>query len=351
MSRASLEGASARAVALSEPCSLVRLTTGEPSRSCHGEGHVRRALFRGQPRRVLPGYGGRHVRTVWSGTGETRLPGLRRAKTAWYKPMVKSCGGQRESEGVVVPVIGVQHNAPGGKGPDFGHAGGEGKREGMAGTARSNHPGGHWPVVAATRLSAGAGESARTPTQAMGCGQAVSGVGVSMPCMTVSTGVTSCGRRGSGCERTGVRPGWIGSPWRAVEEYGVERMLAELAALTSAQGSTARAGAAGGHPEARWRQAAAGHSRRCGTGWPSRRRSWCWSRSSRRTSCRARIGFRPKRSATQAMERLRVGFIEGCQFVVGVRHPRTSSARSTTSGCWSRSGGGCRIGGCSSCCG
>jgi hypothetical protein len=31
--------------------------------------------------RVPPGYGGRHVRTVWAGTGEARLPGLRRAKT------------------------------------------------------------------------------------------------------------------------------------------------------------------------------------------------------------------------------------------------------------------------------
>src|ERR1700756_479782 len=29
-------------------CSLVRFTVGEPSRSCHGEGHVRRALVRGQ---------------------------------------------------------------------------------------------------------------------------------------------------------------------------------------------------------------------------------------------------------------------------------------------------------------
>ena len=61
--------------------------------------------------------------------------------------MVKSGGGQRESEGVVVPVIGVQHNAPGGKGPHFDHAGGEGKREGMAGTARSDHPGGLGPAV------------------------------------------------------------------------------------------------------------------------------------------------------------------------------------------------------------
>src|SRR6266487_4576373 len=31
---------------------------------------------------VLPGYGGRHVRKVWAGTGEARLPGLRQAKTA-----------------------------------------------------------------------------------------------------------------------------------------------------------------------------------------------------------------------------------------------------------------------------
>jgi hypothetical protein len=32
--------------------------------------------------RVLPGYGGRQVCMVWAGTGEARLPGLRRAKTA-----------------------------------------------------------------------------------------------------------------------------------------------------------------------------------------------------------------------------------------------------------------------------
>ena len=32
--------------------------------------------------RVFPGYGWRHVVTVWFGTGETRLPGLCRAKTA-----------------------------------------------------------------------------------------------------------------------------------------------------------------------------------------------------------------------------------------------------------------------------
>jgi RNA-directed DNA polymerase len=62
--------------------------------------------------------------------------------------MVKSGGGQRESEGAVVPLIGVQHNAPGGKGPHFDRAFGEGKRQGMAGAARSNYPGRPQPAVA-----------------------------------------------------------------------------------------------------------------------------------------------------------------------------------------------------------
>ena len=64
------------------------------------------------------------------------------------KPMVKPSGVQRESDGVVVPVIGVQHNAPGGKGPDFGHANQVGKREGMTGGSRSNNPRRSEPVVA-----------------------------------------------------------------------------------------------------------------------------------------------------------------------------------------------------------
>jgi RNA-directed DNA polymerase len=80
----------------------------------------------------------------------------RRGPSAWpasgegqvHKPMVKAPGGQRESEGAVVPLIGVQHNAPGGKGPHFDHAPGEGKRKGMTGSARSSSPGGQQPAVA-----------------------------------------------------------------------------------------------------------------------------------------------------------------------------------------------------------
>jgi RNA-directed DNA polymerase len=55
--------------------------------------------------------------------------------------MVKSSGAQRESDGVVVPLI-AGMNPAGGKGPDFGHAGNGGKRKGMPGTAPDNHPGG-----------------------------------------------------------------------------------------------------------------------------------------------------------------------------------------------------------------
>lgn len=69
------------------------------------------------------------------------------------KPMVKRSGGQRESDGVVVPLrAGGQHNPRSGKGPDFGHASNAGTRKGMAGTARSNSPGRHKPVVDLNRL-------------------------------------------------------------------------------------------------------------------------------------------------------------------------------------------------------
>ena len=65
-----------------------------------------------------------------------------------YKPKAKSSAAQRESEGAVVPnaagqpatTKGVQNNASGGKGPCGGHVGGGGKREGMAGESGPNHP-------------------------------------------------------------------------------------------------------------------------------------------------------------------------------------------------------------------
>ncbi len=73
-------------------------------------------------------------------------PEWRRARS--YKPKAKSRRAQRESEGIVVlngaaraePTKAVWHNAAGGKGPCCGHAERAGKREGMAGKTGPNHP-------------------------------------------------------------------------------------------------------------------------------------------------------------------------------------------------------------------
>jgi hypothetical protein len=63
-----------------------------------------------------------------------------------YKPKVKSSAAQRESEGIVVPSIAATNNAAGGKGPCGGHVGGGGKREGMAGSSGPNHPDRRRPI-------------------------------------------------------------------------------------------------------------------------------------------------------------------------------------------------------------
>ena len=70
-----------------------------------------------------------------------------------YKPKAKSSRAQRESEGIVVlsgavqavPTKAVRHNAAGGKGPCGGHAERAGKREGMAGQTGPNNPAGLEP--------------------------------------------------------------------------------------------------------------------------------------------------------------------------------------------------------------
>ncbi len=70
-----------------------------------------------------------------------------------YKSKTKSSAAQRESEGIVVPTHERQlsgtnvatNNATGGKGPWGGHVDEAGKREGMAGTTGPNNPGGRRP--------------------------------------------------------------------------------------------------------------------------------------------------------------------------------------------------------------
>jgi hypothetical protein len=128
--------------------------------------------------------------------------------------MVKSSGAQRESDGVVV-LAAVRAE---GKGPDFGHAGDGGKRKGMTGTTRPNHPGGHSPADNVRRLQNRLWAAAKQ----------------------------SPGRRFHALYDRIHRPDVLWEAWRrvranrgaagvdrltleAVEDYGVGRMLDELA--------------------------------------------------------------------------------------------------------------------------
>jgi RNA-directed DNA polymerase len=232
-------------------------------------------------------------------------------KDRWYKPMVKSSGGQRESEGVVVPVIGVQQNAPGGKGPHFDHAGGEGKHEGMAGTARSNYPGGCPPAVLPwestvkvrqlqRRLWAAAKQSPERRFHAL----------------------YDRIHRGDvlweAWERVRVNRGAAGVDritLAYVEEvYGVPRLLGELQA-------DLRAGTYRPAPARRVDIPKPDGGKRP-LGIPSVRDRVAQQAAKivlepvfEADFLPCSFGFRPRRSATQAMERLRTGFIAGCQFV------------------------------------
>jgi RNA-directed DNA polymerase len=98
------------------------------------------------------------VRGVAREQGEARNSGdpsaqPRSRQRGSYKAKPKSSAVQRESEGITVPMRkaranrtnAVKNNAAGGKGPWGDHAGGAGKRKGMAGTTGPNNPDGRRP--------------------------------------------------------------------------------------------------------------------------------------------------------------------------------------------------------------
>jgi RNA-directed DNA polymerase len=226
--------------------------------------------------------------------------------------MVKSPGGQRESEGVVVPVIGVQHNAPGGKGPHFDHAWGEGKHQGMTQEAGSNHPGGPSPAVLDGQASVG---NVRRLQRKLWTAAKQS---PERRFHALYDRIHRGDVLWEAWERVRANKGSAGVDrvtLADVEEYGVARMLGELQ-------HDLRAGCYRPAP-----------SRRVDIPKPhGGKRSLGIPRIRDRVAQQAAklvlepifeagflpvsYGFRPKRSATQAMERLGRGFIEGCVFVV-----------------------------------
>jgi len=259
---------------------------------------------------------------VWGAARAHSSVGNRRGPSAWpasgkdqgYKPMVKVLGGQRESEGVVVPLIGVR-DTPGGKGPCFDHAREAGKREGMAEATRSNYPDGLSPVVADEEPLVASPVKVQQLQRALW-----------------AAAKQSEGRRFHALYDRICRGDVLQEAWErvrknkgaagvdrvtlvAVEDYGVDRMLRELRC-------DLRSG--------RYRPAPArrvdipkpqGGTRPLGI--PTVRDRVAQQAAkivlepifeADFVSCS--YGFRPKRSATMAKERLRTGFIAGHQFVV-----------------------------------
>ena len=228
--------------------------------------------------------------------------------------MVKSFGGQRESEGVVVPLIGVR-DTPGGKGPCFGHACEVGKYEGMIGSARSNYPGGSQLAVTDDEPLSPSGVKVRQLQRALWAAAKQSeGRRFHALYDRIFRGdvlweawFRVCKNKGAaGVDRVTVA---------AVEDYGVDRMLRELR-------RDLRAGQYRPVPARRVEIPKPQGGRRP-LGIPTVR--------DRVAQAAAKIvlepifeadflscsyGFRPKRSAMMAKERLRTGFIEGYQFVV-----------------------------------
>lgn len=228
--------------------------------------------------------------------------------------MVKALGAQRESEGVVVPLIGVR-NTPGGKGPCFDHAREVGKCEGMTGSVRSNSPGKLSLAVADDEPLCPSGVKVRQLQRAL-----------------LAAAKQSEGRRFHALFDRVCRGDVLWEAWfrvcknkgaagvdrvtvAAVEDYGVDRMLRELR-------HDLRTG--------RYRPAPA---RRVEIPKPQggKRPLGIPTVRDRVAQAAAKIvlepifeadflscsyGFRPKRSALMAKERLRTGFIEGYQFVV-----------------------------------
>ena len=239
---------------------------------------------------------------AWYGTGEARLASLV-SKDRSYKPVVKSSGGKRESDGVVVPVIAAR-KAAGGKDPDFGHVGDGGKREGMTGTARSIYPEGRHMAPAKVRqlqnrLWAAAKQSEGRRFHAL------------YDRISRSDVLEEAWRR---VRANRGAAGVDGLTLSVVEAYGVERMLGELQ-------ESLRAGIY--RPKAVRRVEIPkpdGFTRPLGIPTVMDRVAQQATKIVLEPIFEAdflpcSFGFRPRRSATDALERLRTGFIEGSHFV------------------------------------
>jgi RNA-directed DNA polymerase len=221
-----------------------------------------------------------------------------------YKPMAKASRAQRESEGTVVVTNLATNNARGAKGPCGGHVGRVSTREGMTGTPGSNHPSGHRPADKVRQLQRQLWVAAkRSPMRRFHA---------LMDRIWRVDILQEAWRR---VKRNRGAAGVDGVTLDAVEQYGVARLLEELAAAL-------RAGTYRPQPVLR-RYIPKADGRQRPLGIPTVRDRVAqmaamlvlepiFEADFRASS----YGFRPKRSATQALETLRVHGARGGNHVL-----------------------------------
>ena len=244
----------------------------------------------------------------------TRDPSARpvSGQASSYKPKAKSSRVQRKSEGIVVPdgeaqaepTKAVRHNAAGGKGPCGGHAEQAGKRKGMAGETGPNDPRGDEPRDNVRQLQRQLWAAAKRAP-----GRRFHALYDQMCRDDILREAWRCVRRNrgaAGIDRVSIQ---------SVEQYGVEEFLQEL-------GAVLRAGEYGAQVVRRvYIPKADGRMRPLGI--PTVR--------DRVVQMAAKLvlepifeadfgpcsyGFRPRRSATMALERIRQLSREGADHVL-----------------------------------
>ena len=221
-----------------------------------------------------------------------------------YKPMAKASRAQRASEGTVVVTSLATNNARGAKGPCGGHGVGVSTRKGMTGQTGSNHPEGHRPLDHVRQLQRRLWVAAkRSPERRFHA---------LMDRIWRRDVLQEAWRR---VKRNRGAAGVDGVTLDAVEQYGVERLLEELAAAL-------RAGTYRPQPVLR-RYIPKADGRQRPLGIPTIRDRVAQMAATLmlepifEADFRASsYGFRPKRSATQALETLRVHGARGGNHVL-----------------------------------
>src|SRR3990170_1454374 len=242
----------------------------------------------------LGGVGG--AARVQGDTRNTRGPSARpeSGQGGRYKPKAKACAAQRESEGTVVVTRVVTNNAAGAKGPCGGEASEAGTHEGMTGKTGSNHPEGRESLEKVRHLQRRLWVAAkRSPERRFHA---------LMDRIWRGDVLREAWRR---VRRRRGSAGEDRETLAEIEQYGVQRMLEELGA--GLQGGTYRP-----QPVLR-RYIAKADGRKRPLGIPTVRDRVAQMATTlvlepifEADFRDASHGFRPRRGATQALEKLRV---------------------------------------------